>query len=365
MHVKVYSPPHLRLTVVCDTWVDIGMPPTRYSLFVGTGSSHTWVGAGRPYKRSSTSKKTQDSVFEYLSGNEFTDNVSLGAGLISIHGQSIGVATSTGGFDNVDGVLGYVILLNLVTGCPTSLGPVDLTIGILASYILLSIPTVTDNLFSQGVIQDNLVAFSFEPTALSSSPKGELTFSGTDSSKFTGPLTRACPASGFWRIDQSIRYGESMQMLSSTAGIVDTGSTSILIASDTFQRYMHVTGAMLNYTTGLLRITPAELARLQILFFHINGVSTRRLRVCTQRPDLPNTSPQSYPMRLLIRALNAAVGGDPNIIYLVVGDIGTPSGDGFDFMEGKTWLEHFYTVFDTNNRRFGIVNTPSTASTIN
>jgi cathepsin E len=52
-----------------------------------------------------------------------------------------------------------------------------------------SIPTVTDNLFSQGSISSNLVSVSFEPTNSSSAKNGELTFGGSDSSKFTGNIT--------------------------------------------------------------------------------------------------------------------------------------------------------------------------------
>ena len=40
-----------------------------------------------------------------FSGNEFTDTVSLGGGL-TITKQSIGVATSSDGFEGVDGILG-------------------------------------------------------------------------------------------------------------------------------------------------------------------------------------------------------------------------------------------------------------------
>ena len=54
-----------------------------------------------------------------------------------------------------------------------------------------SIPTVTDNLFSQGAISANLVSVSFEPTGTDAGPvkNGELTFGGADSSKFTGSIT--------------------------------------------------------------------------------------------------------------------------------------------------------------------------------
>ena len=50
---------------------------------------------------------------------------------------------------------------------------------------------VTDNLFSQGTITSNEVAVSFEPTQQLDNVNGELTFGGTDSSKFEGSITFA------------------------------------------------------------------------------------------------------------------------------------------------------------------------------
>ena len=48
-----------------------------------------------------------------------------------------------------------------------------------------------------------------------------------------------------------------------------------------------------------------------------------------------------------------------------MGSIGTPSGEGLDFINGQVWLERFYTVFDTANSRIGFANTPFTTSNIN
>jgi cathepsin E len=52
-----------------------------------------------------------------------------------------------------------------------------------------TIPTVTDNLFGQGLIEQNLIAVSFEPLTSASETNGELTFGSVDSSKFTGTIT--------------------------------------------------------------------------------------------------------------------------------------------------------------------------------
>lgn len=61
-----------------------------------------------------------------------------------------------------------------------------------------AIPTVTNNLFEQGTIGQNLIAVSFEPTTSPFVRNGELTFGDVDATKFTGEITyvyvRVCVA---------------------------------------------------------------------------------------------------------------------------------------------------------------------------
>lgn len=133
-----------------------------------------------------------------------------------VHDQSIGVARWTDGIDGFDGILG--------------LGPVDLTRGTVSNAF--EVPTVPDNLYTQRTISQEVLGVFFAPTPDSS---GQLMFGGYDSSVTTSavnyvPLTTTFPASEFWGIDQSISYGDTT-ILSSTAGIVDTGTTFILIAT--------------------------------------------------------------------------------------------------------------------------------------
>lgn len=64
------------------------------------------------------------------------------------------------------------------------------------------------------------------------------------------------------------------------------------------------------------------------------------------------------------RSLNSAIGGDSNSVYLVVNDLGTPSGEGLDFINGQTWLERFYAVLDTGGNQVGIAETPYTYAII-
>lgn len=323
--------------------VGVGTPATTFSLLVDTGSSNTWVGAGKAFVKTSSSVQTSDRVaVTYgsgdFSGTEFTDTVTLGNGL-TITKQSIGVASESDGFSGVDGIIG--------------IGPVDLTLDTLSPDTRSTIPTVTDNLFSQGIITSNLVAVSFEPTTSLTSTNGELTFGGTDSSKFTGaitftPITTTSPASEFWGISQSIKLG-STNILSTTVGIVDTGTTLILLSTNGFNAYQRATGAVQDNATGLLRLTTTQFASLQSLSFLIGGTTFTL-----------TANAQAWP-----RALNTAIGGNTNSVYLIVNSLGTPSGEGLDFINGQTFLERFYSVFDTANKRVGFATTSFTTATTN
>ena len=51
---------------------------------------------------------------------------------------------------------------------------------------------MTDNLFAQGIITQDLVSVSFEPTSSPEIVNGELTFGGTDSTKFSGSINFVC-----------------------------------------------------------------------------------------------------------------------------------------------------------------------------
>ncbi|KAG2044363.1 aspartic peptidase domain-containing protein [Suillus americanus] len=205
--------------------VGVGSPATTYNLIVDTGSSNTWVGANTAYVKTSTSVNTGQPVevgygSGSFSGTEYTDTVTLGSGL-TITKQSIGVASTSAGFTGVDGILG--------------IGPVGLTAGTLTKSPAKTIPTVTDSLHSQGTISQKVVSVLFGPTTSQTITNGELTFGGTDAAKYTGdigytPVTTTNPASTYWGINESITYG-STTILSSTAGIVDTGTTFLYIAT--------------------------------------------------------------------------------------------------------------------------------------
>ncbi|KAI0356741.1 aspartic proteinase precursor [Trametes cingulata] len=325
--------------------VGVGTPPTQYNLVVDTGSANTWVGANKTYVQTSSSIDTGVGVeVTYGSGifrgEEFLDTVTLGD--LVIKNQSIGDANvfAIGFIEGVDGIMG--------------IGPTARSVNTTGTPGV--VPTVLDNAFEQGLIDKKVVSIAMAPSGNATTvTNGELTLGGIDPSKFTGdlnfvPLTTTSPASTFVGIDQTITYGSADTPITPlAAGIVDTGTTLILLASDYYVQYLGATGAKHDFRTGLLTISPDKLPNLQSLFFHIGNTTY----------EFPPDA-QIWP-----RAFNSLIGGDDDQVYLVIGNLGRNSGTGFEFVLGVTFLERFYHVYDADNNLAGFATTPLTNATLN
>uniref|UniRef100_A0A8H8CQ32 Peptidase A1 domain-containing protein n=1 Tax=Psilocybe cubensis TaxID=181762 RepID=A0A8H8CQ32_PSICU len=272
-------------------------------------------------------------------GDEYIDNLFLTPSHV-VARQSIGVVNKAKGFEGVDGILG--------------IGPVNLTLGTLSDNSI-RVPTVTDNLFSQGTISSNEIGITFQPTTATDEhgAKGVITWGRPDSHWFTGnisyiSLTNKFPSSEFWGFDHSIRYGSSTTILSSGTGVVDTGATFILLARDAFNRYQAATNSQPDSNTGLLKLPASSYNSLESLFFSA-GEHTFEF----------TSNAQIWP-----RSLNADIGGVAGSIYLIVADAGTPYPYG-DVAYGYVFLQRFYCVYDTANRRLGLAETEFTRDTSN
>ena len=135
-------------------------------------------------------------------------------------------------------------------------------------------------------------------------------------------ITGTSPASNYVGIEQSITYGTNTQILSTTAGITDTGTTLLLLATDAFNKYKKATGAKEDSTTGLLKISSSQYKKLKSLFFNIGGVSafhpplypvpsthappTENLRVHRQRSDLASLGTSPRPLIALFARVSHA-----------------------------------------------------------
>ncbi|KAG2354262.1 aspartic proteinase [Suillus spraguei] len=330
-------------------------PPKTYNLVVDVGSSNTWVGASIRYTKTGTSFDTgrrvevnygSDSINTESSfvGMIYRDTITVTGGLTVTNFQ-IGVASTSSGFDPFeDGILG--------------LGPEDLTRKTMPDDLDGTIPTFTDCLYDQGKIDQRVVGIFFQPVTMEpDSRSGELTFGGIDYTKFMDdiaytPITAMPPSSRYWGINQRITYGATTILGATAAGVVDTGSTYIWIASDAYDKYKAATGGTLDRQTGLLTITSDQYnLALQNLDFHIDG------KIFSLTPNA-----QIWP-----RSLNLKLEGlaDPHAIYLIVTNIGKHSGAGLDFIIGYPFIQRFYTVLDGSRSRVGFAKTQFTDATTN
>ncbi|OAX34730.1 acid protease [Rhizopogon vinicolor AM-OR11-026] len=321
-------------------YVGVGVPPTYYSLVVDTGSSITFVGTGKPYNRTSTSIATGQNLevtydLGYLAGPEYSDTITLSPDLV-ITNQSIGDAVTYTDWPGVDGVLG--------------IGPVDLTVGSSSPNITSLVPTVMDNAREQGLIQQQIMGVSFAPASTDNEPNGLITFGGINSSLFIGnityvPITSTYPAAFSWGINiTSCVYGETTIFSTSTAGIVDTGTSLVALADDFFATYMAaIPGSYYDNQTTFV-IPSSSIANMQPLNFTI-GSTVFTMDVAAQLIPVDQDS---------------AWGDDPGVQYGTIGPLGHLSGQGLDFILGQKFLEIYYAVFDGENNRVGLAYTNHT-----
>lgn len=135
-----------------------------------------------------------------------------------------------------------------------------------------------DNLQSQGSIvrvfivreqQNNRLVLHHSPprfsaslsppilTSATSDTNGELTFGGTDSSKYSGsityvPVTTVSPFSLYWGINVgAIKYGSTTLLASGDSAIVDTGTTLIYLPVLAYNKFLSATGGSTDSTSGL------------------------------------------------------------------------------------------------------------------
>jgi hypothetical protein len=99
-------------------------------------------------------------------------------------------------------------------------------------------------------------------------------------------------------------------------------SDQFTLLADAFDAYQKATGGVLDGTTGLLKITSKQYSALKPLDFVVGD----------QTYSLPPNG------QILPRALNTQIGGTRGSIYLIVSDLGTPSGQGLDFINGFAFL---------------------------
>ncbi|KAG6333236.1 hypothetical protein ID866_5851 [Astraeus odoratus] len=308
---------------------------TTFNLVIDTGSGYTWVGAQEhnPYVEGPASIATGIPTEVSYSGDgatfrgeTYSDTIGLGA--LIIQSQGIGVPTEVHGFPaGIDGVLG--------------LGPTRLTAGISSDGGL--IPTVVDNLYSQGSIGSPSLGVYFVPENVAA--VGLLSFGYIQETVLTSdmtyvPVTTTSPTSSFWGVDASMVYGGNTPILNFGPGLLDTGSTKITIAGDAFAAYRAATGSVLHHS-GWLIITQAQYNRLQTLSILIGDQS---YDLSPNAQIYARSSPNS-PVILVVRSRRAS---SRSVFSL-----------------GAPFFQRYYVVFNSTSNQIGFASHFYTDSTTN
>jgi len=291
------------------------------NMIVDTGSSNTWVGADTKFSAGSTGKSTGKSVeVSYgsgdFSGTEYTDTVSLGG--LTVTSQSIGVASSSSGFEGTDGIIGF--------------GPTDLTEDTVSGAS--TVPTFLDNLYKQGTISTEVIGvyFADESGSDTDDANGVLTLGGTDSSLYTGSITYTPVVGDYWGIKVSeVAYGGT-NLGSISQAIVDTGTTLIYLPTSIYDKFLSDSGGKLDNDSGLVKYTTKPTGNL---VFTIGGTAF------TLTPNDYLVPEDQY--------TNFGVSGSDYYSYVNDGGDETPSA-----ILGMFFLTNFYSVFDTTNSRVGL-----------
>ncbi|KAG2357623.1 aspartic peptidase A1 [Suillus spraguei] len=322
----------------------IGDPLTVYNLILDSASAITWIGADTPYISSSGEDTEERAAVNYRYGSfegAISEDDIYFTEKIVVRGMKFGV-TFTPWRVGADGVLG--------------IGPTSSGLGALLDSPEQMLPTITDRLYQQATIRRSVVGIFFQPITANTVNHGELTFGGTNpimyyqNIEYTD-ITTTAPSSRYWGINQKISYGtgKSTIILDYTAGIVDCGTTFLYLAIDAYDRYKDATGGVVNPANGLLQISLHQYDALHNLNFHIGRYIYKLI---------PNA--QIWP-----RSLNEMIEGGDNEIYLVVKALETPTGAGYDFINGYVFLQRFYTVFDSGRHQVGFAQNMFTRGTPN
>ncbi|KAG6329951.1 hypothetical protein ID866_9138 [Astraeus odoratus] len=291
-----------------------------YKVAVDTGSAYSWVGAQEhnPYVQGSASVDLG-----------VTTSAAYADAKIRFNGRPIGVPIQLVAFPaGIDGILG--------------LGPTRLNDGLRSDGEI--IPTVVDSLYAQGAISSPSLGIYFTPENVGKS--GLLSFGYVRDSVLTSPVsyvpvTGTYPASRGWGIDASIVYGNTLPLIPSGAGTLDTGSATISLPGAAFQMYMWGTRGVLHVQSGLVYLNQAKYAALQPLFIAI-GDQTYDLSPNAQ--ILPRSSPNTG-------------------IWLAFQQMGPLTGTAFTF--GMPFFQRYYVVFNSSTNAIGFARHLYTDSTTN
>jgi cathepsin D len=303
--------------------LSIGTPAQDFIAVFDTGSSDLWIPSSSCTNKACENHNTYDSSasstyvangeafsIEYGDGSSVSgilseDTVTLGG--LAVTSQIFAEATKEPGSDFVDegfdGILGFGY----------------------QAIAESNAPTVFNNMYSEGLVDDNVFSFYLNRDE-SASSGGELILGGTDDSYYTGDFTYVdVSTQGYWQfaMDSLVVDGDSTTFCDGGCqAIADTGTSLIVGPTAEVKEINEQIGA--NRLTGAISCNTDDLPTITIT---INGV------------DFP-LSGSDY---VVEQEGNCFSGFEEDDL----------SSLGISWILGDVFLGPYYTVFDYGNNRVG------------
>jgi len=304
--------------------ITAGTPPQKFDVIFDTGSANLWIPSKNCSNCGLHSKydSTRSSTYK-ANGTKFA--IQYGSGPVSgfYAVDNIGWGSNTVKsqiFAEVDDVSGL--------GGAYALGKFDGILG-MGFYAISAdgTPTVFDDLFSQGLVSQNVFAFY-----LTSDPskQGELTLGGYDANHYSGTIQYVSVTSAtYWETKLDFLKLGTTSETTATKVILDTGTSTLAGPAKDVAAIARAIGALPVGTTG------------------------EYLIACTKGPSLPNITVGMGGFTFTLTGPEYLIDqGEPDCVLGILGiDIPPPTGP--LWIMGDVFIRKYYTIFDVGAKRLG------------
>jgi hypothetical protein len=304
--------------------ISVGTPPQSFAAIFDTGSSNLWVpgktcsncGSHPLYDSSKSSTYAKNgTVFkiQYGSGpvSGFLSQDVATVGDLTVKYQTFAEITDTKGL-----------------GLAYKLGKFDGILGLAFPSISVDgIPTVFENMVSQGLVDQQVVSFYLSSK---DGADGEMTIGGIDKTKYTGELKYTpLTSETYWetKLDSFTINGASAS--STTKAILDTGTSLLAGPSADVKKIAASVGA-------------------KPFFLNKNEYTVD----CSKVSSLPDLVFTMGGNNFTLSGADYTIASGPICLFAMTGiDVPPPAGP--LWILGDVFIRKYYTVFDWGNKQLG------------
>lgn len=303
--------------------ITLGTPGQAFKVIFDTGSSDLWVAGSKcdsSCGRHAEYNAAKSSTYQ-ANGTDF--NIQYGSGPVSGY-ESVDVMT-TAGLTVKDQTFAEVTNAKGL-GLAYKIGKFDGILGLAFPTIsVMKVPTVFQNLYTQGVIEKNLFSFYL---GKESGEKGELLLGGIDENYYTGdiqyvPLT----SDTYWEYKLDGLTVDGVVYGAGDKAIMDSGTSLLTGPTDVVTKLAEAMGA--------------------------TKINKSEYTVDCDAPNLPTLTYKLNGMDFVLESKDYLI---PNggICLLAMMGLDVPRPNGPLWIMGDVFMRKYYTVFDVENKQVGI-----------